>query len=73
MRLQLDSDLSNKAAGKLAGKAALIAGGDSGIGRAVALAAEWAGAASAHQDRSGRRVVGVQAHGAERRWIELPI
>jgi NAD(P)-dependent dehydrogenase (short-subunit alcohol dehydrogenase family) len=39
MRLQPDSDLSNyKAAGKLAGKAALITGGDSGIGRAVALA-----------------------------------
>ena len=38
MRLQPDSDLSNyKAAGKLAGKAALITGGDSGIGRAVAL------------------------------------
>lgn len=34
-----DSDLSNyKAAGKLAGKVALITGGDSGIGRAVAIA-----------------------------------
>ena len=43
MRLQPDSDLSNyKAAGKLAGKAALVTGGDSGIGRAVALAFAFA-------------------------------
>ncbi|QKZ12480.1 glucose 1-dehydrogenase [Spirosoma sp. KUDC1026] len=34
-----DSDLSNyKAAGKLAGKVAIVTGGDSGIGRAVAIA-----------------------------------
>jgi NAD(P)-dependent dehydrogenase (short-subunit alcohol dehydrogenase family) len=39
MRLQPDSDLSYyRAAGKLAGKAALITGADSGIGRAVAIA-----------------------------------
>ncbi|MCB4822889.1 SDR family oxidoreductase [Roseicella aerolata] len=39
MRLQPDSDLSNyRPAGKLRGKAALITGADSGIGRAVALA-----------------------------------
>ena len=39
MTPQPDSDLSNyKAAGKLAGKAAIVTGGDSGIGRAVAVA-----------------------------------
>ena len=40
-----DSDLSNyKPAGKLKGKAALITGGDSGIGRAVAIAYAMEGA-----------------------------
>jgi NAD(P)-dependent dehydrogenase (short-subunit alcohol dehydrogenase family) len=39
MKLQPDSDLSNyRAADKLIGKAAIITGGDSGIGRAVAIA-----------------------------------
>ncbi|MGF1514067.1 MAG: SDR family NAD(P)-dependent oxidoreductase [Elainellaceae cyanobacterium] len=39
MDLAPDSDLSNyKAAGKLTGKVAIITGGDSGIGRAVAIA-----------------------------------
>ena len=39
MKLQPDSDLSNyRAADKLRGKTALITGGDSGIGRAVAIA-----------------------------------
>lgn len=39
MKVQPDSDLSNyQPANKLAGKVALITGGDSGIGRAVAIA-----------------------------------
>ncbi|MGB5972939.1 MAG: SDR family oxidoreductase [Nodosilinea sp.] len=45
MELAPDSDLSNyKAAGKLTGKVAIITGGDSGIGRAVAIAYAMEGA-----------------------------
>ena len=45
MDIAPDSDLSNyKAAGKLTGKVAIITGGDSGIGRAVAIAYAMEGA-----------------------------
>ena len=49
MQPTLDSDLSNyRSAGKLTGKVALITGGDSGIGRAVAIVYALEGGTGSH-------------------------
>lgn len=64
-----DSDLSNyKPAGKLLGTVALITGGDSGIGRAVAIAYAMEGADVAilynqHDDDASVTVAAVEARG----------
>ena len=65
-----------KAAGKLAGRAALITGGDSGIGRAVAVlfAREGADVAIVHlpAEQPDADVVRTHVEGAGRRFLSIP-
>ncbi len=76
---QPDSDLSNyTSAGKLTGKVALITGGDSGIGRAIAIAYAMEGADVAimynanDQDAEDTRIA-VESHGAKCLKLKLDV